>query len=138
MSELGEILEASSEQLELPAVLPILPLKDTVVFPQSMAPLAIGQERSVRVIDDVVAGDRMVALIATRDVAVETPGFDDIYRVGTVAAIHKLIKVPDGTLRILVQGLERVHLDHDVDEEPYLLGEFSALPDVLDETPEVE
>jgi ATP-dependent Lon protease len=137
MSEVGDILEPSGEQLTLPAVLPILPLKDTVVFPQSMAPLAIGQERSVRVIDDVVAGDRMVTLIATRDASVETPGFDDIYRVGTVAVIHKLIKVPDGTLRILVQGLERVHLDHDVDEDPYLLGEFSALPDVLEETPEV-
>jgi ATP-dependent Lon protease len=136
MSELYDV-EPEPEQLELPAVFPILPLKDTVVFPQSMAPLAIGQERSVRVIDDVAAGDRMVALIATRDPSVETPGFDDIYRVGTVAVIHKLIKVPDGTLRILVQGLERVQLDHDVDEEPYLLGEFSALPDVLEETPEV-
>jgi ATP-dependent Lon protease len=138
MSDVYDIVEPETEQLELPAVLPILPLKDTVVFPQSMTPLAIGQERSVRVIDDVVAGDRMVALVATRDPSVETPGFDDIYRVGTIAVIHKLIKVPDGTLRILVQGIERVHLDHDVDEEPYLLGEFSALPDILEDTPEVE
>ncbi|HZO33839.1 MAG TPA: endopeptidase La [Gaiellaceae bacterium] len=138
MTDLPDLVEPETEQLQLPAVLPILPLKDTVVFPQSMSPLAIGQERSVRVIDDVVAGDRMVALIAARDASVETPGFDDIYRVGTVAVIHKLIKVPDGTLRILVQGVERVHLDHDVDDDPYLLGEFSALPDVLEETPEVE
>src|SRR5581483_3329006 len=138
MTDVPDLVEPETEQLQLPAVLPILPLKDTVVFPQSMSPLAIGQERSVRVIDDVVAGDRMVALIAARDASVETPGFDDIYRVGTVAVIHKLIKVPDGTLRILVQGVERVHLDHDVDDDPYLLGEFSALPDVLEETPEVE
>ena len=138
MSELFDVPEANGEQIELPAVLPILPLKDTVVFPQAMSPLAIGQERSIRAIDDVVAGDRRVALIASRDSSVEAPGFDDIYRVGTVAVVHKLIKVPDGTLRILVQGLERVHLDHEVDVDPYLLGEFSALPDVLVDSPEVE
>jgi ATP-dependent Lon protease len=139
VSELFEIAEDdSSDRLTLPAVLPILPLKDTVVFPQAMAPLAIGQERSVRVIDDVVAGEGLVALIASRDAAIENPGFDDIYRVGTVAIVHKMIKVPDGTLRILVQGLERVHLDHEADAEPYLLGEVSGLPDVLVETPEVE
>lgn len=138
MSELFDVPEANGEQIELPAVLPILPLKDTVVFPQAMSPLAIGQERSIRAIDDVVAGDRRVALIASRDGSVEAPGFDDVYRVGTVAVVHKLIKVPDGTLRILVQGLERVHLDHEVDVDPYLLGEFSALPDVLVDSPEVE
>jgi ATP-dependent Lon protease len=138
MSELFDVPEPDGERVELPAVLPILPLKDTVVFPQSMSPLAIGQERSIRVIDDVVAGDRLVALIAARDSSTESPGFDDIYRVGTVAVVHKLIKVPDGTLRILVQGLERVHLEHEVEVDPYLLGEFAALPDVLVESPEVE
>jgi len=138
MSELFDVPSVEGEHIELPAVLPILPLKDTVVFPLSMSPLAIGQERSIRTIDDVVAGDRLVALIASRDSSLDTPGFDDVYRVGTIAVIHKLIKVPDGTLRILVQGVERVHLDHEADVEPYLLGEFSALPDVLVESPEVE
>jgi ATP-dependent Lon protease len=138
MSELFDVTEADGDQVKLPAVLPVLPLKDTVVFPQSMSPLAIGQERSIRVIDDVVAGDRLVALIAAKDSSIEAPGFDDVYRVGTVAVVHKLIKVPDGTLRILVQGLERVHLDHEADVDPYLLGEFSALRDVLVESAEVE
>jgi ATP-dependent Lon protease len=124
--------------LELPAALPVLPLKETVVFPQSMTPLAIGQDRSVRLIDDVVAGDRLLALVTSRDGSVEVPGWDDIYSVGTVALVHKMIKVPDGTLRILVQGLERARLDTRLDTDPYLLGEFDALPDVLEETPEVE
>ena len=124
--------------LELPAALPVLPLKETVVFPQSMTPLAIGQERSVRLIDDVVAGDRLLALVTSRDASIEAPGWDNIYGVGTVALVHKMIKVPDGTLRILVQGLERARLESRLDTEPYLLGEFSALPDVLEETPEVE
>ncbi|HEV2593143.1 MAG TPA: endopeptidase La [Gaiellaceae bacterium] len=126
------------ELLQLPATLPVLPLKETVVFPQSMAPLAIGQERSIRLIDDVVSGERLLVLIASRDAELDNPGWDDIYDVGTVALVHKMIRVPDGTLRILVQGLERVKLDSKLDTEPYLLGEFSALPDELEETPEVE
>ena len=139
MTEIGfDAAEAEEQQLEFPAALPVLPLKDTVVFPQSMSPLAIGQERSVQLIDDVVAGDRLLALITTKDGSVEAPGWDDIYEVGTIALVHKMIKVPDGTLRILVQGIERVHLDHRLDVDPYLVGEFSALPDVLEETPELE
>ena len=130
--------EPQEPPLEFPAALPVLPLKETVVFPQSMSPLAVGQERSVRLIDDVVAGDRLLALIASRDGSIEAPGWNDIYAVGTVALIHKMIKVPDGTLRILVQGLERVHLLNRLDTDPYLLGEFEALPDILLETPEVE
>jgi ATP-dependent Lon protease len=133
-----ETPEPEDHQLEFPAALPVLPLKETVVFPQSMSPLAIGQERSVRLIDDVVAGDRLLALITTKDAAVEAPTWEDIFEVGTVALVHKMIKVPDGTLRILVQGLERIKLEHRLDTDPYLLGEFSALPDVLIETPEVE
>jgi ATP-dependent Lon protease len=133
-----ETPDGGDHELELPAALPVLPLKETVVFPQSMTPLAIGQERSVRLIDDVVAGDRLLALVTSRDASVEAPGWEDVYDVGTAALVHKMIKVPDGTLRILVQGLERVKLDTRLDTDPYLLGEFAALPDVLEETPEVE
>src|SRR5258708_24911040 len=103
-----------------------------------MTAVAMGQERAVRLIDEVVAGDRVPALVTAADASVESPSWDDIYDVGTVALVHKMIKVPDGTLRILVQGLERIKLEHRLDPDPYLLGEFSALPDVLIETPEVE
>ena len=131
MTEIGfDAAEPEQQQLEFPAVLPVLPLKETVVFPQSMSPLAIGQERSVQLIDDVVAGERLLALVTARDGSVESPGWADIYEVGTIALVHKMIKVPDGTLRILVQGIERVRLEHELDIDPYLLGEFSALPDV--------
>ena len=97
---------AAPERLRLP----ILPLKETVVFPESMTPLAVGQERSVKLIDDVVSGERMLALFTVEDAEVETPGWGDLYDVGTVAIVHKMIKVPDGTLRILVQGVQRVRL----------------------------
>ncbi|HWM54224.1 MAG TPA: endopeptidase La [Solirubrobacterales bacterium] len=118
--------------------LPVLPLKETVVFPESMTPLAVGQERSVRLIDDVVSGERMLALLTVRDPEADPPGWDDLYRVGTVAVVHKMIKVPDGTLRILVQGLQRVRLVEQEQEEPYLTAELEELPDVLPESPEVE
>jgi ATP-dependent Lon protease len=130
--------EPITETPELPPILPVLPLKETVVFPESMTPLAIGLERSIKLIDDVVAGERLLALVAVKNEETESPGFDDLYEVGTAAIVHKLIRVPDGTLRILVQGIERLHLDRPVDDEPYLIAEFSPLPDVLVESREVE
>jgi ATP-dependent Lon protease len=138
LTELFDPSEPEAAVLDYPAALPVLPLKETVVFPQSMAPLAIGQERSVQLIDDVVSGDRLLALVTSRDAAIDAPGWDELYQVGTVGLVHKMIKVPDGTLRILVQGLDRVRLGDRLETEPYLLGEFSALPDVLVETPELE
>ena len=123
---------------ELPATLPVLPLKETVVFPESMTPLAIGQERSIQLIDDVVGGDRLLALVTVRNDEAEVPGWDDLYEVGTAAVVHKMIRVPDGTLRVLVQGLRRVRLERRVLEEPYLVGEFVEVPDLLEETKEVE
>jgi ATP-dependent Lon protease len=121
-----------------PTRLPVLPLKETVVFPESMTPLAVGQERSIKLIDDVVAGERVLALLSVRNAEAEQPGWDDVYEVGTVAVVHKMIKVPDGTLRILVQGLHRVRLQEPVQDEPYLVAEFEPLPDVVPESPEVE
>jgi ATP-dependent Lon protease len=135
---LSDIVEPVVDQLELPATLPVLPLKETVVFPQSMTPLAIGQERSIKLIDDVASGERLLALVTVRDEEEESPGFDDLYEVGTAAIVHKLIRVPDGTLRILVQGLERIRIDKHVQDEPYLVAEVVPEPDELVESKEVE
>jgi ATP-dependent Lon protease len=129
---------ASRDDLELPSTLPVLPLKETVVFPDSATPLAIGQERSIQLIDDVVARDRLLALVTVRSPDVEQPGWDDLHDVGTAAIVHKLIKVPDGTLRILVQGVERIRLEDRLQDEPYLVGSFEEVPDELVETPELE
>jgi ATP-dependent Lon protease len=124
--------------IELPSTLPILPLKETVVFPDSATPLAIGQERSIQLIDDVVARDRLLALVTVKNAEVEQPGWDDLYDVGTAAIVHKLVKVPDGTLRILVQGIDRIRLGEQVQDDPYLVGSFTEVPDVFEETPELE
>jgi ATP-dependent Lon protease len=126
------------DAIEIPASLPVLPLKETVVFPDSATPLAIGQERSIKLIDDVVAGDRMLALVTVKASEAEEPGWDDLYEVGTAAIVHKMIKVPDGTLRILVQGVQRIQLDARLEDDPYLVGDFSVLPDTVEETKELE
>jgi ATP-dependent Lon protease len=138
---MSEILVEQGEQtdaLTFPATLPVLPLKETVVFPESMTPLAIGQDRSVKLIEDVVSGERLLALITVRNEEADQPGWDDLYDVGTAAVVHKMIKVPDGTLRILVQGLRRIRLEGRTQTDPYLVGEFSEVPDVLEESREVE
>jgi ATP-dependent Lon protease len=137
MSELMEE-QLDVEELELPSELPVLPLKDTVVFPDSGLPLAIGQERSVRLVDDVVAGNRLLALVASKDTEVEQPGWDDLYEVGAAAVVQKMIRVPDGSLRILVQGIRRIRLIDKLQEEPFLVGRFIEVPDVYEETRETQ
>ena len=132
--EEAQIQEAAAQ--EIPAVLPVLPLRDTVVFPDTMIPLTIGQERSIKLIDDVLAGDRLLAMVTSRDAEVETPGPDLLYPVGTVGLAHKMIKLPDGTMRILVQGLQRVRVKEYVREEPYLVAHTEKIEDVSTESRE--
>jgi ATP-dependent Lon protease len=126
------------DELEIPSELPVLPLKETVVFPQSMTPLAIGQERSIKLVEDAVDGARLLALVTVENAEPDQSGWDDLHEIGTAAVIHKLIRVPDGTLRILVQGVRRIRLDRRIKDEPYLVGEFVEVPDEVEETPEVE
>ncbi|MDQ3934550.1 MAG: endopeptidase La, partial [Actinomycetota bacterium] len=122
----------------VPDGLPILPLRDTVTFPNTLTPLAIGQERSIRLVNDVLGGERMLAMVASRDPENEEPGPDDLHEVGVAGTVARMIKVPDGTLRILVQGGPRVRLDGFVGTEPYLVARIEELPDVVDDSPEVE
>jgi ATP-dependent Lon protease len=133
VTEAAVEIEPLDEGIEVPAELPVLPLKETVVFPQSMAPLAIGQERSIQLIDDVASGERLLALVTAKDPEKSEPGFDDLYDVGTAALVHKLIRIPDGTLRLIVQGLHRIRIEERVQEEPYLVARVTEIPDVVNE-----
>ena len=117
-------------QRSVPGVLPVLPLRETVPLPDTLTPLAVGQERSVRLVDDVLRGDRMLVMVASRDPEIEAPGPDQLYRVGVVGAIARMLKVPDGTIRILVQGGQRVRIDDWEGETPYLVAKVSELPDI--------
>lgn len=106
---------------------PVLPLRGMVVYPQTAIPLTVGQPRSVRLVDDVVAGERLVALVTAHDEEQETPGPDEVFRVGTLASIHRLFRAPDGTIRLLVQGIDRIRITEFTSEEPYLTA--SILPE---------
>ena len=88
MSETPVDLEERPDEITFPAALPVLPLKETVVFPESVTPLAIGQERSMKLVEDVVSGDRLLALVTVKDPAVEQPSWGDLHRIGTAGVIH--------------------------------------------------
>ena len=124
--------------IEGTTLLPILALRESVVFPAGMTPLAVGQERSIRLVDEAVERDRPIALVTARSSEEEAERAEDLYEVGTSAVIHKMIRVPDGTLRILVQGIERIRLDSLEQTEPYLAGLFTPLPDVVSREKEAE
>ena len=130
--------QAPQGEVEGTAMLPILPLRESVVFPASVTPLAIGQERSIRLVDEAVANDLTIALVTSRDPEEEADSAEDLYEVGTSAVVHKMVRVPDGTLRVLVQGLDRIRLDSIEQTEPYLTGLFTPLPDVVEREKEVE
>jgi ATP-dependent Lon protease len=122
----------------LPDALPVLPLRETVTFPETLTPLAVGQERSIKLVDDVLAANRMLAMVAARDPENEEPGPKDLHQVGVVGVVARMLKVPDGTLRILVQGGQRVRLGPYVAEQPYLVARIGELPDVVEDGPELE
>ena len=122
----------------LPDALPVLPLRETVTFPETLTPLAVGQQRSIKLVDDVLGANRMLAMVAARDPEDEEPGPDGLFEVGVVGVVARMIKIPDGTLRILVQGTQRVRLGPYVAEEPYLVARIAEMPDVIDEGPELE
>jgi ATP-dependent Lon protease len=122
----------------VPSELPILPLRDTVLFPNSFMPLAVARESSVALIDDAIAGDKQIAVFTQRDAGDEEPGMAELFPIGTAAHIHKMFKLPDGSLRLIVQGLARLRLEEVSTSTPYLRGRVAAVADVLPEADSVE
>jgi ATP-dependent Lon protease len=134
-----QISDENQAQLEIPDSLPILPLRGLVVYPETAVPLTIGQPRSIRLVDDVVAGeDRLIGLVTSKDPELEIPEPKDLYEIGTVAMIHRLFRAPDGTIRLLVQGTARFKLGEFVQHEPYLKAQIHLIPETEEEGVEVE
>ena len=121
-----------------PDVLPILPLRGVVVYPNTAVPLTVGQPRSIKLVDEVVAGDKLVGLVAAVNPELETPGPNDLYRVGTIATVHRLLRAPDGTIRLLVQGMDRFRLGEFITEEPYLRARVEPAPEQVEAGLEVD
>jgi ATP-dependent Lon protease len=138
-SESGENMnETKTPGQKVPAELPILPLKGTVVFPLTVVPLAAGQARSLRLIDDAVNGDRLVGLVMQKDPNLDAAGPGDTFEVGAMGMIHQMMRVPDGTVRLAIQGLERIRLGEFTQREPYLKAKVEHAPEVVQDTLEVQ
>ncbi len=112
--------------------MPVLPLRDTVLFPQAFMPLAVARESSVKLIDEAVASGQTIAVFAQREAGEDEPTQADLHPIGTASQIHKMFKLPDGSLRIIVQGLARVRLDEITATRPYLRGRVTEAPEVLE------
>ena len=124
MSDEQELLDeevSGGEQLiSIPPELPVLPLRDTVLFPNSFMPLAVARESSVRLIEEAISDSRLVGVFTQLEPGTEEPSQEDLYPVGTATHIHKMFKLPDGTLRLIVQGQARLHLDKVIETRPYI------------------
>lgn len=129
---------AETPTVQTPTVLPILPLKETVVYPLTAAPLAVGQDRSLRLIENIVAGNRLVGLVAVKEPGVERGEPENSYSVGTLAQVSQILRIPDGTVRLLVKGLERIRIDEYTQREPFLMARVESIPETVEDGVEVQ
>jgi ATP-dependent Lon protease len=133
-----EDLSTGDRPPSIPSELPVLPLRDTVLFPNSFMPLAVARETSVHLIDDAITNGKLIAVFTQRDASVEEPKQADLFRVGTATHIHKMFKLPDGSLRLIVQGLSRLTLEEVLVTEPYLRARVQVASDDLKEVDRLE
>ena len=123
----------------IPEELPILPLKGVVVYPLTVLPLNVGQARSLRLVDDVVKEpNRLIGLVTIKTDKFEDAGPEDLYDVGTAAVIHRMLRAPDGTVRLIVQGIERIRIQEFSAQEPYLKAKIQLAPEKIEKDVQVE
>ncbi len=130
--------EVKDEEIEIPEELPILPLIDTVIFPFMVIPLSAGREKSIKAIDDALSKNRIVGLVAQKQGETKEPKPEDIYEVGTAAGILQMLKMPDGGVRIIVQGLARMRVKEYTKFEPYLIAKVEHIREISEKTVETE
>jgi ATP-dependent Lon protease len=119
----------NNDRFAIPDVLPVLPLKDAVIYPFSIQPFTVGQDRYIHLIDDVMRSDRLLILVAQKSPEIDIAGPEDIHRIATVSRVGRMFRMPDGTIQIAVQGLERVSINEFTQEKPYLMAKISPKPD---------
>jgi len=122
----------------IPDELPILPLRGVVVYPLTAVPLTVGQPRSIQLIDDAVLNKKVIGLVASKDPSVEEPTPDECYSIGTAAMVQRLLRLPDGTIRLLVLGLERIHITEYTTTAPYLKAKVTPAPEAVESNVETE
>ncbi|MBO6825145.1 MAG: endopeptidase La [Sneathiella sp.] len=119
-------------------VFPVLPLRDIVVFPHMIVPLFVGRDKSVRALEDVMQDDKQILLVAQKNASQDDPGEDDIHRVGTIASVLQLLKLPDGTVKVLVEGVERAKIADFIDNEDFFQVQAELIEEKDQESPELE
>ena len=124
--------------VSIPDELPVLPLRDTVLFPNSFMPLAVAREASIRLIEQALAEDQLVGVFTQREASIEEPAQEDLYAVGTITHIHKMFKLPDGSLRLIVQGLARVSLENFVETVPFIRAAVKSAEESVSDSDRLE
>lgn len=140
--EVGVDIADSGEPVDgdalIPGNLPVLPLRDMVLYPEIVAPVMVGRESSKRLVDEAVAGNKTIGLVALRDPEIEDPKAADLYSFGTAARIVQMLRFPDGTIRIVVEGLARIRLTKITADSPYFRGEVEVIPPSQSESPKID
>src|SRR4030043_657601 len=121
--------EAEKELVSLPETLPLLPVRDVVVFPYMVLPLFVSREKSIKSLEEALSKDRLIFLVAQKKHSEEDPSPKDLYRVGTVAVVMKMLKLPDGKVKLLVQGLSKASIKDILQTAPYLLVRVENIKD---------
>ena len=128
----------AAEHLQLPTHLPILPMRDVGLFPGISGPLSVGREASVRLIEEAFAAERLIGLVAQRNPAEDKPSATGLYRVGVAARLHRAQRLPEGSLRVLAQGLQRIQVSEYVQEQPYFRAQIRPLEDIIESSKAIE
>ncbi|MBL4665736.1 MAG: endopeptidase La [Sneathiella sp.] len=119
-------------------IFPVLPLRDIVVFPHMIVPLFVGRDKSVRALEDVMKDDKQILLVAQKNASQDDPGEEDIHNVGTIASVLQLLKLPDGTVKVLVEGVERAKIESFIENEEFFQAHAEVIEEKEEETPELE
>ena len=130
--------ESGETQMQIPSELPVLPLRDIVIYPFMIVPLFVSRDRSIRAVDEALSQNRMVLLVSQKDVDKEEPTQEDLYKIGTVAVIMRMLKLPDGRIRILIQGLSRAQVDSVTVGSDYAKAQITPIPEVSNEETSLE
>ena len=109
---------------EVPEKLPILPLRNNVLFPGVVIPITLGRDKSIKLIQDAYKGNKIIGVVSQKDSSIEEPNYKDLYDIGSVAQIVKMLKMPDGTSTIIIQGKKRLKLEEEISNEPYLIAKI--------------
>lgn len=123
--------DGSDPQMQIPEVLPVLPLRDIVIYPFMIVPLFVSRDRSIKGVEEALSQNRMIMLVSQKDVDKEEPEQEDLFTVGTVAVIMRMLKLPDGRIRILIQGLSRAHVDAVDASGDYIRATLTPIPEPL-------